>query len=72
MGGGMNHPRFFTCFFTNSPEGTHYCPLRACSLRSEYIIPSDAPKPTYIRQQNALTKYRQTSPELQTVHSQVL
>ncbi len=48
------------------------CDVNACSRGSEYIIPSDAPKPTYIRQQNALTKYRQTSPELQTVHSQVL
>ena len=36
------------------------------------MIPADTPKPTYIRQQNALTKYRQTSPELQAVHSQVL
>lgn len=48
------------------------CAVNACSIRSEYIIPADAPRPTYIRQQNALTKYRQTSPELQTVHSQVL
>jgi putative transposase len=48
------------------------CDINACSIHSEYIISADAPKPTYIRQQNALTKYRQTSPELQTVHSQVL
>jgi len=48
------------------------CDINACSIKSEYIIPADAPKPTYIRQQNALTKYRKTSPELQTVHSQVL
>ena len=48
------------------------CDMNACSINREYIIPVDAPRPTYISQQNQLTKYRQTSPELQTVHSQVL
>ena len=48
------------------------CEMNACSINREYIIPVDTPKPTYINQQNNLTKYRQTSPELQTVHSQVL
>ena len=48
------------------------CDVNACSIEREYIIPIDTPKATYIRQQNQLTKYRQTSPELQTVHSQVL
>ena len=48
------------------------CEVNACSINREYIIPVDMPKPTYINQQNKLTKYRQVSPELQTVHSQVL
>lgn len=48
------------------------CDINACSIHSEYIIAADAPKPTYIRKHYALTKYRQTSLELQTVHSQVL
>ncbi len=48
------------------------CEVHACSINREYIIPVDMPKPTYINQQNKLTKYRQVSPELQTVHSQVL
>ncbi len=48
------------------------CDINCCSIEREYIIPVDTPRPTYIRQQNALTKYRQTSPELQSVHSQVL
>lgn len=48
------------------------CDINSCSLKQEYIIPADASRPTYIYQQNQLTKYRQISPELQTVHSQVL
>lgn len=48
------------------------CDINSCSIKGEYIIPVDAAKPTYINQQNDLTKYRQVSPRLQTVHSQVL
>lgn len=48
------------------------CDINACSINREYILPVDVPRPTYVYQQNRLTKYRQISPELQAVHSQVL
>jgi putative transposase len=48
------------------------CLVNACSLTQEYIIPGDAPYPDYYKQQNALTKAKETIPELKAVHSQVL
>lgn len=48
------------------------CDINACSLRSEYIIPVDAPKPTYYQQKRNLTAARKELPTLQAVHSQVL
>lgn len=48
------------------------CRIDTCSLRQEYIIPVDAPKPTYHYQQAQLTKARAKYRELQAVHSQVL
>lgn len=48
------------------------CDLNACSLRGEYIIPTDAPKPTYYQQKRNLTAARKELPTLQAVHSQVL
>jgi len=48
------------------------CPLNACSIRQEYIIATDTPYPDYYKQQNALTKAKETIPELKAVHSQVL
>ena len=48
------------------------CQVNACSLRSEYIIPPHAKRPTYANQCKALTAYRKTSPNLQRVQSQVL
>ena len=48
------------------------CQINACSLRSEYIISADAPRPTYNRQAVALTAYRKTRKNLKRVHSQVL
>ncbi|WP_044210752.1 RNA-guided endonuclease InsQ/TnpB family protein [Coleofasciculus chthonoplastes] len=48
------------------------CQINACSLRSEYIISADTPRPTYNRQAVALTAYRKTSSNLKRVHSQVL
>jgi len=48
------------------------CQINACSLRSEYIIPADAPRPTFANQCKSLTAYRKTSPNLKRVHSQVL
>jgi putative transposase len=46
--------------------------INACSIRSEYIIAADTPRPTYASQCNALTAYRKTSVALQFVQSQVL
>lgn len=46
--------------------------VNACSIRSEFIIPADAPWPTYARQCKALTLARKTSLFLQATHSQVL
>jgi len=48
------------------------CQINACSLRSEYIIPADAPRPTWANQCKRLTAYRKTSENLERVHSQVL
>ena len=48
------------------------CRIDACSLHSEYIIPADAPRPTYSSQCKALTAYRRSSPQLKQVQSQVL
>ncbi|MDP8933212.1 MAG: transposase [Cyanobacteriota bacterium] len=48
------------------------CQINSCSIRSEYIIPADTPRPTYSNQCKALTTYRKTSPALQRVNAQVL
>jgi putative transposase len=48
------------------------CAVNACSIRSEYIIPTDAPYPDYYKQQNALTPAKKENPELKDVQSQVL
>lgn len=46
--------------------------IDACSLKTEYIIPADAPKPTFASQCKALTEERAKNPLLKAVHSQVL
>ncbi|MEG4516240.1 MULTISPECIES: transposase [unclassified Microcoleus] len=48
------------------------CQINSCSIRSEYIIPAEVPRPTYSSQCKALTAYRKTSPALQRVNAQVL
>jgi len=48
------------------------CQINACSLRSEYIISADAPRPTWANQCKRLTAYRKTSETVKRVHSQVL
>jgi putative transposase len=48
------------------------CQINACSIRSEYIIPADAPRPTYSRQCKSLTVAKKQIPELRRVQSQVL
>lgn len=48
------------------------CQVNACSLHSEYIIPADAPRPTYASQCKSLTMAKETIPALKQVQSQVL
>ena len=47
------------------------CLVNACSLKSEYIIPADASRPTFASQCKGLTEAKKHIPELKTVQSQV-
>lgn len=51
---------------------SHGCQINACSLHSEYIIPADAPRPTYASQCKNLTAAKEAIPALKEVQSQVL
>jgi putative transposase len=46
--------------------------VNSCSLVSEYILPADAPRPTYASQCKALTSAKKIYPELQLPHIHVL
>jgi len=48
------------------------CPVNACSLRSEYIIPTDEPYPGFQIQCQRLTEAKKVNPELASVNAQVL
>jgi putative transposase len=48
------------------------CQVNACSLRSEYIMSADTPRPTYALQCKSLTAAKKTNPNLKLVQSQVL
>ncbi len=48
------------------------CRIDACSLKSEYIIRADAPRPTFASQCKALTQARKTNSDLNAAHSQML
>jgi putative transposase len=48
------------------------CPIDRCPLDKEYIIPANAPFPSYQLQQNNLPKAKKQFPHLGKVHSQVL
>jgi putative transposase len=48
------------------------CRINACSIKSEYIISSDAPRPTFASQCKALTQARKTNFHLNAAHSQML
>lgn len=48
------------------------CQINACSIHSEYIIPADAPRPTYASQCKSLTEAKKKIPSLGEVQSQVL
>ncbi len=43
-----------------------------CSIRKEFIIAADVPRPTYASQCKALTAAKSAFPHLKLVHSQVL
>ncbi len=48
------------------------CRIDACSSRGEYIIPADAPRPTFASQCKALTQARKTNSDLKEAPSQML
>jgi len=48
------------------------CQINACSVHSEYIIPSDTPRPTYASQCKSLTAARKNNPQLKSVNAQSL
>jgi putative transposase len=48
------------------------CHTLACSVESEYIIPADAPYPSYAVQCKSLTEAKSKLPELKSVNAQVL
>lgn len=48
------------------------CDINACSLKHEYIIPFDVPKPNYASQCKALTAAKKLLPHLAVVNAQVL
>lgn len=48
------------------------CRIDASSIKSEYIIPADAPRPNFALQCKALTEAKKTKPWLKSVQSQVL
>ena len=48
------------------------CPVNACSIRQEFILPANAPFPAYARQCKALTSAKAEFPKLKSVNAQVL
>lgn len=48
------------------------CPINACSLDREYIIPADTPRPTYKSQCASLAAAKETRPWLKEPHTHVL
>ncbi|MEB3289660.1 MAG: transposase [Leptolyngbya sp.] len=48
------------------------CPVNACSLRGEYIIPADEPYPSFKVQCQRLTQAKKVNPELASVNAQAL
>ncbi|WP_448526211.1 RNA-guided endonuclease InsQ/TnpB family protein [Parathermosynechococcus lividus] len=48
------------------------CPVNACSLHREYIIPADAPYPSFQLQCQRLTEAKRLNPDLASVNAQAL
>ncbi|MFK8186019.1 MAG: RNA-guided endonuclease InsQ/TnpB family protein [Phormidesmis sp.] len=48
------------------------CPINACRVRGEYILPVDEPYPSYFKQAKALTQAKKNNAWLRSVNAQVL
>jgi putative transposase len=48
------------------------CDINSCSIKQEYIIPSDAPRPSFARQCKSLAFAKKSIPELKLPHTHVL
>ena len=48
------------------------CSIKACSMRSEYIMAADAAYPNFAHQCKSLTQAKKVNPELKSVNAQVL
>jgi len=48
------------------------CDINSCSIKQEYIIPADAPRPTFARQCKSLAFAKKLIPELKLPHTHVL
>lgn len=48
------------------------CDINSCSIRHEYIIPANAPRPTFARQCKTLAEAKKSIPELKLPHTHVL
>ncbi len=46
--------------------------VNSCSVRQEYIVPPDAPRPTFARQCKSLAQAKKSIPELKLPHTHVL
>jgi putative transposase len=62
----------FGCCERKDWYNSRSCRIDACSLKNEYIIPADAPRPTFASQCKALTQARISNPNLLAAHSQML
>ena len=48
------------------------CDINSCSIKQEFIIPADAPRPTFARQCKSLAFAKKLIPELKLPHTHVL
>lgn len=48
------------------------CSINVCSINREYILPADAPRPTFARQCKSLAEAKQSIPEMKLPHTHVL
>ncbi len=48
------------------------CDLNSCSIKQEYIVPSDQPRPTFAQQCKSLAGAKKSIPELKLPHTHVL